>query len=1021
MQHKYNKYLALILCFAMVLALIPAASFADAGAAAASAPVVQKTKDLRKPTEKAAPEAARADTYLDTPLTLGTNTYDVGEGETVYRPFVPSEDGLYRFYSDCDEDTYGYLLDADYNKLSFNDDAGTGANFSLRKSLTGGETYYLGARFYSSSVSGSFDVCVEQLDATACGDNLHWSYDAASSKLTITGSGDMWYFEPGEAPWYDVASDITSVSLPDGLTFIGDYAFYECYGLTSVVIPEGVERIGDCAFLWCDGLERVTFPQSLIRIGNSAFESCGSLRDAVLPDALEMLDGFAFYGSDLNEVFVPASVYYIGTSAFAYCYDLLPESFSVDPGNANYKAEDGVLFSKDGSYLHSYLCTKPDTAYTVPSGVTEIGTYALSGADSLCTVTLSEGVTAVDLGAFAWCTSLNSVTIADTVTEIAAYAFYEDSALTDVFYLGTEQTRNETLSISTNANDPLLDAAWHYQEEVCDFDGTIEWNSSDVEFKGTTPYVVASGSAQTPRFTVKAADGSVVDPGTYTYRYAENTNAGTGYLFVTFNSGYTGTTRAWFKIYLPATTSTFVENIDEGIKVTWKAVEGAAGYVIYRRAWSTTTNGWTAFSRWNNTTDLTYIDGLDESHRVYAGTRYQYGVKAYFAQRTDAVTGALIGGNVGDNFNLGVVGPLKTTVRITTRELTKLVAGNRKITAYWNGSKNFTGYQLSYATDADFTKGVNTIKITSPTTYSKELKSLSNDTTYYVRIRSYHEFEGMTYYGGWSNVLSVKPGSGQTVTPSSTKYRALCVGENAYSGGNALYGCVNDMNSMAGMLRGLKNAFTVTTLPNSSSTEIVNAIRTQFKSATDSDVSLLSFSGHGNTSGIYCVDGRTITFSTLATELNKIKGRVIIILDCCQSGAAIGKGDSFDADAFNRAAIEAFSGYTLEPADGVRSGELKKSKFIVITAAHSTQYSYDGMFDGSGNYQGAFTAALIKGMGCTFPNGAIGSSSMPADKDNNKKITLKELFDYTYSTAYNWTNSQQAQYYGPDSEVLFFR
>ncbi|MBR3037515.1 MAG: leucine-rich repeat domain-containing protein, partial [Clostridia bacterium] len=476
MQHKYNKYLALILCFAMVLALIPAASFADAGAAAASAPVVQKAKDLRKPTEKAAPEAARADTYLDTPLTLGTNTCDVGEGETVYRPFVPSEDGLYWFYSDCDEDTYGYLQDADHNVLSYNDDGGNGMNFSMRESLTGGETYYLGARFYSSSVSGSFDVCVEQLDATACGDNLHWSYDAASGKLTITGYGDMWYFGHGEAPWYDVASDITSVSLPDGLTFIGDYAFFECYGLTSVVIPEGVERIGDCAFLWCDGLERVTFPQSLIRIGNSAFESCGSLRDAVLPDALEMLDGFAFYGSGLNEVFVPASVYYIGTSAFAYCYDLLPESFAVDPANANYQAEDGVLFSKDGSYLHSYLCTKPDTAYTVPSGVTEIGTYAFSGADSLCSVTLSEGVSAVDLGAFAWCTSLNSVTIADTVTEIAAYAFYEDSALTDVFYLGTEQTRNETLSISTNANDPLLNASWHYQEEVSDFDGTIEWN-----------------------------------------------------------------------------------------------------------------------------------------------------------------------------------------------------------------------------------------------------------------------------------------------------------------------------------------------------------------------------------------------------------------------------------------------------------------------------------------------------------------------------------------------------------------
>ena len=1015
MQHKYNKYLALILCFAMVLALIPAASFADAGAAAASAPVAQKAKDLRKPTEKAAPEAARADTYLDTPLALGTNTYDVGEGVTVYRPFVPSEDGLYWFYSDCDYDTYGYLQDADHNELAYNDDGGNGANFSLRKSLTGGETYYLGARFYDTSLSGAIDVRVEQFDATACGDNLHWSYDAASGKLTITGYGDMWYFGQGEAPWYDVASDIKSVSLPDGLTFIGDFAFYECNGLTSVVIPEGVERIGDCAFLWCDGLERVTFPQSLIRIGNSAFESCGSLRDAVLPDALEMLDGFAFYGSGLNEVFVPASVYYIGTSAFAYCSALLPESFSVDPANANYQAEDGVLFSKDGSYLHSYLCTKPDTAYTVPSGVTEIGTYAFSGADSLCSVTLSEGVTAVDLGAFAWCYSLNSVTIADTVTEIAAYAFMEDTALTDVFYLGTEQTRSETLSINSYYNDPLLNAAWHYQEEVSNFDGTIEWNRSDLEFKGTTPYVIANGTAHTPRFTVRDGAGNVIDPSEYTYTYRENIEAGTGYVIVRFHSLYTGAPRAWFKIYLPATTATYVENTDDGIRVTWNPVEGAAGYVIYRRAWSTTTNGWTDFSRWNNTTELSYLDGADDAHRVYAGTRYQYGVKAYFAQRFDRVSGGLIGGNVGDNYNLGIVGPLKTTVRITTRQLTKLVAGSKKITAYWNASKNFTGYQLSYATDFEFTKNVKTVKITDWKTASKQITSLSNGTLYYVRIRSYHEFEGMTYFGGWSNVLCVAPGSGQTVVPTKTRYRAICVGDNNYtSGASTLYGCINDMNAMAGMLSGLKNAFTVTKLSDGTSTQIINAIRALAKDGKDSDVTLLSFSGHGNTSGIFCVDGRVVTFSTLATELNKVPGRVIIILDCCQSGASIGKGE-IELEAINTAAIEAFSALT----QNARSNELAKSKFIVITAARSSEYSYDGGFDGSGYSQGAFTAALIKNMGCKYPNGERSGSTVPADKNGDKSVTLKELYDAIRATVSGWGTPQTAQYYGTDSAVLF--
>ena len=288
------------------------------------------------------------------------------------------------------------------------------------------------------------------------------------------------------------------------------------------------------------------------------------------------------------------------------------------------------------------------------------------------------------------------------------------------------------------------------------FDGTIEWNSEDVEYKGSTPYVIANGSAQTPRFTVKDASGNTVDAGNYTYEYRENTNAGTGYVIVTFKGAYSGTAQGWFKIYLPATTETYVENIESGIKITWKPVEGAAGYVIYRRAWSSKTNGWTDFVRWYNVTETSWIDGSDETHKVYAGSRYQYGVKAYFARRVDPVSGATIGGNVGDNFNLGMVGPLKTTVRITTRKLVQVRSGNKELTVKWEPSRNFTGYQIQYATDAKFTQNAQVIKIADPQTYWTTLKDLRANTTYYVRIRSYHEFEGMTYFGEWSNVLTGK-------------------------------------------------------------------------------------------------------------------------------------------------------------------------------------------------------------------------------------------------------------------------
>ena len=289
--------------------------------------------------------------------------------------------------------------------------------------------------------------------------------------------------------------------------------------------------------------------------------------------------------------------------------------------------------------------------------------------------------------------------------------------------------------------------------------GTVEWNADDVQFRGTTAYVIDDGFAHTPRFVVKDENGALIDPSQYEYEYRENACAGTGYVLVTFKNGLAGTCQGSFKIYLPATTETTVENVDEGIKVTWAPVEGAAGYVIYRRAWSSTTNGWTTFARWNNTTDTTYIDGVDAAHKVYAGTRYQYGVKAYFARRLDPIANVEIGGNVNEpsgNFNLGMVGPLKTTVRITSRVLTSVTGGSKQLTVKWAGSSIFTGYEVQVATNASFTKNAVTVKIAGAKTYQTNVSGLKARTTYYVRVRSYHEFEGMTYYGGWSNVKSAK-------------------------------------------------------------------------------------------------------------------------------------------------------------------------------------------------------------------------------------------------------------------------
>ena len=110
--------------------------------------------------------------------------------------------------------------------------------------------------------------------------------------------------------------------------------------------------------------------------------------------------------------------------------------------------------------------------------------------------------------------------------------------------------------------------------------------------------------------------------------------------------------------------------------------------------------------------------------------------------------GGAIGGAVGDAAKMlgdGASGLLNS-----------VTGGTKQITAKWSGSSVFTGYQVQIATDKAFTKNVETVKITKANVYQTTVKNLNASTTYYVRVRSYHVFEGMTYYGGWSNVISGK-------------------------------------------------------------------------------------------------------------------------------------------------------------------------------------------------------------------------------------------------------------------------
>lgn len=271
----------------------------------------------------------------------------------------------------------------------------------------------------------------------------------------------------------------------------------------------------------------------------------------------------------------------------------------------------------------------------------------------------------------------------------------------------------------------------------------------------------------------------------------------------------------------------------------------------------------------------------------------------------------------------------------------------------------------------------------------------------------------------------------------SDRPAALVIGQMNYTTYQTLPGSRNDAIAMRGMLEGLSNRFNTTLATDLTANQMRRAIRTVFSSAKDTDISLLYYSGHGyrdnggtEHGALLGVDGSRLTTGELASILSEVKGRIIVILDSCHSGAAITSkkalksgSNSDPLDAFLKDVISSFSGYTYSP-DGIRkrSAELAVSKFIVIAAASYSEETGEATVDG---YKcGLFTYGALKGLGCVYPNGAyIGS--MPAD-NGDLRVTLIELFNYATGEvnkiyARYEATPPHAVYYGNDTEVLFRR
>lgn len=306
------------------------------------------------------------------------------------------------------------------------------------------KSYPMSATDYAPGAAAKVDPVIA---GGMCGTNAYWQLNRDGS-LTITGTGAIKDYPYGSndqsllAPWEFWETEITKVTVGEGITEIGEYNFCEMTSLTSVSLPGTLERIGRDAFMGATALKSIAIPAKVKTIGIGAFDGC----------------------KELTSITLPNSVTQIGTSCFRDCEKLKTVVLGTGLTELGMGAFNGC---------------KELEEIEIPQGVKRITERTFEYCSSLKEITIPSGVTEVGVGVFQHCTSLEKVVFEGSPTLGLDLFDYNDGALKRVYFRSdAPEFHVRTFSgVTATCYYPKDNSTWT-SDVMQDYCGVITWVAS---------------------------------------------------------------------------------------------------------------------------------------------------------------------------------------------------------------------------------------------------------------------------------------------------------------------------------------------------------------------------------------------------------------------------------------------------------------------------------------------------------------------------------------------------------------